>query len=317
MNPPLRHLSGAMLGQEPPVEGGLLAPFRAVARWLQRALPPGLRGLTLIDLESDPGRLPRRARVRLVLPDTRLLWREIDLPDLAAERRAAWIAARLDEVSPWAAGSYLWAEGAAQGGRLRVALAPAEPVQALQTRLADSGRRLCEVTAGPLWLVEDRASLDRLTGRLALVWAGVLVLGVALAAWSWTRITEAHAAQALAEARLMRLVAESSSTSAATQAAQALLAAKTEAASLATVLDRLAASLPLDSYLETLRLTPAEFEISGRSAAPEAIIPALEGRGGFRGVDFAGASARDAGSGLYSFTLAGRTGADAAAEAAP
>lgn len=95
-------------------------------------------------------------------------------------------------------------------------------------------------------------------------------------------------------------------TSAASQAARDLLGQKAAGASLA--LDRLAGSLPLDSYLETLRLGAAEFQISGRTVAPEVIIPAREVKGGFEGVDFAGASSRDATSGLYSFTLIGRLG---------
>lgn len=287
-------------------EAGFSAPFRAVARWLRRALPASWRGVTPMDsLRGDPDRLPREARVRLVLSPDQILWREIDLPELPPERRNAWIAARLDEVSPWAHGAYHWAADQAKDGRLRVSLTAAEPIAALAARLGESGRTLVEATFGGLWLIEDAAGEARLTRRLIGVWALTLALGLGLALWSWTRLTEAEAARALADQRLGKLVAEASAGSATAKGARDLLALKTDAASLALALDRLAGSLPVDSHLETLRLTSDEFQITGRSAAPEAIIPALESAGGFGGVDFAGGSTRDAETGDYGFTLIG------------
>lgn len=286
---------------------GPASPFLTLARWLQCRLPARLRGLITAGPDVLPETLPKGVRVRLVLPEDGLLWREIDLPELPADRRAAWIAARIDEVSPWAPGAYLWGEGAAEGGRLKVALAPLAPVAALRQRLEAGGRSLAEVVAGPLWLVEDRDRTTRLARALLVLWAGALVLALALGLWSWTWLSEAAAAAALAEERLARLAGTAAEGSDTARAARGLLAGKTPAASLATALDRLAAGLPLDSHLETLRLTPEGFEITGRSAAPEAIIPALEA-GGFSGVDFAGASTRDATRGDYSFTLTGKIG---------
>jgi hypothetical protein len=285
----------------------LSAPFHAVAGWLQRGLPAGLRGVSVMAPDAAPESLPRRARVRLVLPTDRILWREIEMPALPEDRRQAWIAARLEESSPWASGAFYWAEGGQTEGRLRLALTAAEPVRALAGELAAGGRRLVEVTAGPLWLMEDAGARAGLVRRLIWGWALVVVLGLGLGLWALLRISDAGVAEALATSRLQKLTAAATTTSAASQAARDLLAGKTEAASLATALDRLAGSLPLDSYLETLRLTPETFQISGRSAAPEAIIPALEGGGKFAAVDFAGASARDAVTGLYSFTLSGQT----------
>lgn len=284
------------------------APFEAVARWARRGVPPRLRGIVVAGPDLEPGALPRVAKVRLDLPEQSLLRRDLDLPAMAAERRAGWIQARLEEISPWAAGAFYWAEAGETDGKLALVLTAAEPVRVLADRLAAGGRRLVEVTAGPVWLVEDAAAEARQVRRLVAVWLVVLALGLGLAVWGWTRIGAAEAATALAEARLEKLVSAATTTSAASQAARELLGLKTDGASLATALDRLAGSLPLDSYLETLRLAPTEFQISGRSVAPEAIIPALEGTGGFVGVDFAGASSRDATSGLYSFTLTGRTG---------
>lgn len=284
-----------------------LSPFVRVARWGQQALPAGLRGLTVrSDLAAD---VPAGARLRLDLPEAALLWRDLDLPALPPDRRRAWIEARLEEVSPWAAGAFLWAEGPATGERLRVAMVAAEPLRALDARLRAGGGRLVEVTGGGRWLIEDAEGQTRLARGIAAAWALVLALGLGLAGLALQRDADAAARLALAEGRLARLAQMATATSAASEAARAMLAQKTEAASLAAALDRLAASLPLDSHLETLRLTPQDFTISGKSAAPEAIIPALEGTGGFVGVDFAGASARDADGELYSFTLSGRTGA--------
>lgn len=289
-------------------QSGLAAPFQTVARWLHQRLPARLRGVVAMQPETDLSALPRRAKVRLVLPDQSLLTRELDLPELPFGRRRGWIEARLEEVSPWAAGAFLWAEAGVRDGQLSLVLAAAEPVRAAAARLQASGRRLVEVVSGPLWLMEDATGAAVLARRLMLGWLAAMALGLGLAGLSWFRASEAGAAEALANARLARLASEAQATSAAGQAAQRLLAGKATAASLAAALDRLAGSLPIDSYLETLRLTPTEFTISGRSAAPETIIPALEGQGGFTGVDFAGASPRDPRSGLYSFTLAGRTG---------
>lgn len=285
---------------------------------LDNGLPDRLRGVVVAGLGTDPATLPQGAKVRLHLEASAVLWREIpsaevpadlvpDLvpnlePDLAPNRRTRWIETRLEPVSPWAPGTYLWAE--APG--LRLALTAAAPVRALEKALATSGRRLVEVQMGDLRLHLDPQGRARRLRRWIGLWLGVMALGITLAGAALWQIQTAGAAADLARARLTRLAAEATARGDRSRAILELAKTRT-AQSLSAPLNRLAASLPLDSYLLTLRLTAEEVQIAGQSAASDAIVPALQA-GGFTGVDFAGASALDAATGLYSFTIHGKIG---------
>lgn len=280
----------------------LSAPFAELAEALDDRLPPRLRGLA--EVGPDPAHLPARGRVILRLDPAAALWREIDLPQTPPDRRDAAIAARLEELSPWAPGAYLWAEAPGDGVRLRLALTAAEPVRALEAAVRARGGQLVELRIG----AARRRMGDpgpRLR-RAVAVWALVMALALALSALALWRSSTATAAADLAQIRLTRFLQD---TALQGDRSKAILgrAAQVPASRLGPRLDLLAASLPLDSYLLTLRLTPADFQIAGQSATPDAIVPALEAAG-FRAVDFAGASALDSATGLYSFTIAGQAG---------
>lgn len=284
-----------------------LAPFADAAAALDRLLPDGRRGVIAVGPAIDPASLPAGARVRLEAEPTGVLLREIARPgpEVAPDRRAAWIEARLEELSPWAPGAFLWAE-LPGGEALRLALTAAAPIRAFEAALKASGRRLVEVQIGAARLSLDPEGQARRVRRLALYWSGAVGICLLVAALALWQIAAAGQVSDLARQRLARFAAEAAAQSDRSRAVLALAGGR-EKDSLTPPLNRLAAGLPLDSYLQTLRLTATEFQIAGQSVAPDAIVPALEA-GGFRGVDFAGASALDAATGLYTFTIHGRTG---------
>jgi hypothetical protein len=108
----------------------------------------------------------------------------------------------------------------------------------------------------------------------------------------------------LADAALERSVQRLKAGAGPAQAALALLAQKQ--GSLAQALSHLAAALPQDSFLTTLSVTPESFEISGQTAAPEGIIPALSLDPLFGSVDFAGPAAHNPDDGSYTFSIRGK-----------
>ncbi len=284
-----------------------LHPFVTLLSALDRTLPDRLRGVVACHADSDPADLPARARVRAELPAAAVLWREIPVadvpPGMAPDRRAAWIEARLEPLSPWAPGAYLWAEDPAAPG-LRLALTAAGPVRRFEAALNASGRSLVEVQLGPVRLALDGGRIERRARVWGRIWLLTMALGAGLAALALWQIQSAHAEADRAAERLSRFAAEAAAQG---DRARAILALGRAPHGLTEPLNRLAAALPMDSYLLTLRLTPQDFQIAGQSAAPDAIVPALQA-GGFAGVDFAGGSTLDAASGLYSFTLHGLTG---------
>lgn len=279
------------------------APLQAaeiVALALQRAMPPRLRGVTALaprDLAlAGPGQA-----VRLVLPEDIVLSQTLDPPPGGVTQ--AWTAARIEAFSPWEAGACLWQLHPAPEG-LRLGLIPLRPVVEAEAVLEARGARLAEVVAGPFVFRRDAMQLRRWRDRVLLAAGLVTVLGLALGGLGLMLAGQAAERQALAEAALTRSAARLAAGAGPAQAALALLPRKT--ASVGLALARLAAALPQDSYLATLQVTAEGFEISGQTARPEAIIPALAADPGFAGVDFAGPAARDAETGRYSFTIRGR-----------
>lgn len=264
-----------------------MTPFSDWIALIDR-LPDRLRRVTPVTEPTGKGRL------RLVLPDSAVLLRELPRPDVAADRRAAWIEARLEPLSPWPPGAFLWAE-VPGGPGLRIALSARAPLRA-----ALSHPGVVELQLGPARLVlADPARRARAWAR---GWAVVMALGLGLALWAlWAENAAATAAER-DTARLHHLASAAAADRDRARAVSQLATGRT----LGPVLDRLAGGLPLDSYLLTLRLTPDEVQIAGLGAAPEAVVPALQAAG-FAGIDFAGASSLDA-SGLYAFSVAGPVG---------
>lgn len=276
--------------------------------WLEGALPLGWRGLTTCTPE---GPLPPSGRVRLILPASAILLRRLDVPaTLAAQGRARdFVAARLEDLSPWAAGEYLWdmrPETDSSGStRAEVALTPLAPVRAFAADLAGQGSRLAEITGSGFTFQTDLRRRSVWRRRLIVGVAGLTLVGLFMAGGGLNARLRAGEEIAVAEVSLQRVAEKSHAQNAVSASALALLGRKTDAQSFARLLALLAGRLPDDSWLETLSMEPSGFEISGRSARPEAIVPALEADAAFAGVDFAGSSSRDPTTGQFSFTIRG------------
>ena len=295
----------------------LIAPFARVARWWQELLPPRLRGLATVPqaaLAGPPDRLPQDRPVRLVLPEDALLLREIALP--AATDRARWrahVEVRLEEVSPWAPGAYLWDARPLPGGaaRYRVAMVPPGVLRGAEAALAARGCVVAELAgqeAGrtAFGFRSDTAQHQRWCRRLLGLWLAGVALGAGVGLWQMQAAFDARAEAATARATLAGFARRSAAGSATARAAVALAAAKTDAASLARALLLLARDLPGDAWLQSATLRPEGFELAGHAATLETIIPALQDGGAFAEVDFAGSSTRDPETGVFTFTVKGR-----------
>jgi hypothetical protein len=146
--------------------------------------------------------------------------------------------------------------------------------------------------------------LKRWRDRLALACVLFTGLALALAGLGVQMALQAQDRTTLAEAALERSALRLKEGAGPAQAALALLPRKS--ASVGLALSHLAGALPIDSYLATLSVTSDGFELSGQTAAPEAIIPALSADKSFAEVDFAGPAARNPDTGSYTFTIRGK-----------
>ena len=269
---------------------------------LQQGLPPRWRGLDRVALAALDKVRPGR-RVHLILPVEMVLDQTLDVP--AGGTSPGWLSARVEGLSPWAKDACLW-DARPVGAQMRVAIVPLRPVQQAEREIVAKGAMLAEVVSGPYRFRTDLAQVSRWRDRILL--AVGLVCGVALGL-AGLGVQLASAAQdraALAEASLTRTSQRLKDSAGPAQAALALLPRKRQSVALA--LAYLAGALPLDSYLTTLSLTADTFELSGQSAKPEGIIPALAADNTFVEVDFAGPAAHDPDTGSYSFNIKGKWG---------
>ncbi len=295
----------------------LLDAAEVLALALQKAVPARLRGLVRVPQASlaqasfaqashsveslDPVR-PGQA-VQLVLAVQNLLQQRLDLPKAETAPNAAWLAARVEALSPWDKDACLW-DARVSGGAVHLALIPLRPVIEAEAALARQGGRLAEVVGAGFTFRRDTVQLRRWRDRIAV--SVVLATGLALAgaALGVQMAMQAQDRSTVAEAALARQAARLKEGAGPAQAALALLPRK--GASVALALSHLAAALPHDSYLTTLSVTLDGFELSGQTAAPEAIIPALSADKTFAAVDFAGPAARNPDTGSYTFTIRGK-----------
>ena len=282
----------------------LLDAAELLALTLQRAVPARLRGLTSVQT-TGLGAVKAGSAVQLVFPDHLLLRQRLDLPKGETAANPGWLAARIEALSPWERDAFLW-DAQVSGGGVELALIPLRPVVEAEMALKLRAARLAEVVATGFCFRRDRAQTRRWRDRLALAVVLVTLLTLALAGLGLQMGLQAQDRAALAMAALARSDQRLKDGAGPAEAALALLPRKT--ASAALELSHLAAALPQDSFLTTLSVTTDGFELSGQTAAPEAIIPALSADAMFAGVDFAGPAARNAETGSYSFTIRGTWG---------
>lgn len=301
----------------------LLIPAERVAIALQRVVPARLRGLQRLTPQAldragpgltGSGSARPRLPVQLVLPEQGLLQQRLDLPKGETTPNPGWLAARVEALSPWDRDACLW-DARVEAGVVHLALIPLHPVAEAEAALARQGVRLAEVVSGPFRFRHDRVQVRRWRDRLALAAALVTSLALGLGGMGVQFGRQAQDRTALADATLARTAARLAEGAGPAQAALDLLQLK--GASVALALAHLARALPQDSYLTTLSVTAHQvadgtaagaagaFELSGQTAQPEAIIPALSADSAFAEVDFAGPAARNPDSGSYSFTIRG------------
>lgn len=291
---------------------GLLADAVVQA---EAALPAGWRGLTVLDIaqaETAPlDELPVARRISLSVDPSHALLRPVSLPMGADAARALPI--WLEEVSPWAAGHYLWdAVKSKEGMGWVVAILPRSACQSAEDRLERRGSEVVEITVtapdGQVFrLRRDEQGRKRLRRGLSVLAGTLAAVGIALTVWQGQAALTSRDAARKAQIETEALQKEST-TGSATSAALAFRAAQAAVPPMAERLAFLAARVPLDTWLLHLSLAGTKFTLSGLSAAPERIIPALTGGTGpigADGVDFDGAIARDSQTGLFSFTITG------------
>ena len=291
------------------------APFAAVAVWLAAVIPPAVQRLgraTPADLAA--GRLPKAHSVRLTLPPTAMLLRRIVLPaSTDRARRRAQIVARLEEVSPWAEGEFLWdaLPVPRSDTEVELAMVPRALVSEAEAVLAGAGRRLVDVrgegaSGQDFHLFVDPGRLRGFRVGLLAAWLLVSAGAVAQGLWQLRVGMEADAATARAEAGLARAAARSAAGSDGLRAVQELERRKQDGIAMVGLLDQLAERLPDDAWLHSATVEPDHFEMVGSADTPEAIIPSLQQSPMFADVDYAGSSTRDPDSGLYTFSVKGR-----------
>ena len=280
----------------------LLEAAEALALALQRAVPARLRGLDPLPL-ADLSRAKPGNGVQLVMPEASLFRHRLDLPQGEAAPNPGWLAARVEAISPWDKDACLW-DARISGGAVHLALIPLRPVAEAEAALARQGGRLAEVVGAGFRFRSDTVQVKRWRDRIAVTVVLGTGLALGLAALSVQLALQAQDRTSVAEAALDRSALRLKEGAGPAQAALALLPRKVSSVGLA--LSHLAGALPTDSYLTTLSLTADGFELSGQTAAPEAIIPALSADPGFDQVDFAGPAARNPDTGSYSFTIRGK-----------
>lgn len=285
------------------------------ALYLEQVLPPSRRGLVPLALDAAENtvvdNIPAAAHISLTVGTDHALIRRLELPAGTDIRRA--IAIWLDDASPWVPGSYLWdAAQTDEQGVWQVAMYPVARLRLFEDRLERRGSSLTEVwllaTDGTRFnLRPDDAGRARLRKRLLALASGIMALGLGLILWQIPSALAARTTAIIAEAEMTRLQ-ENGAIGAATVAALSLQKEKRRSPDLAARLNFLADRLPTDTWLLHLGLDGNHFTLSGRSSAPETIIPALSTSDNALSafsVDFDGPMSRDIQSGLFSFTVSG------------
>ncbi len=281
----------------------LLSAAETLAAALQNLVPPGLRGLDVLTPDRLDEARPGRS-VQLVLPVSRLLRQDLEIAVGESMPSLNWLAAQVEVLTPWDQSAFLW-DARVSGRRINLALVPLRPVEEAGSFLAAKDLRVAEVVAqGGFCFRRDTAQMRRWRDRLALSSFLITLLALVLAGVGANMALQAHDRAGLAEAALQRTAARLREGAGPAQAALALLPRKADSVALA--LTHLAAALPQDSYLTTLSVSADGFEISGQTARPEGIIPALSADSVFGHVDFAGPASRNADSGSFTFTIRGK-----------
>ena len=280
----------------------LLSAAETLAVALQQAVPPGWRGLDALTPDTLDRARPG-CDVQLVLPEATLLQQTLEVPGGETTPNPNWLAARVEALSPWENHACLW-DARVSGRSIRLAMIPLRPVQEAEAALASRGLRLAEVVAKGFRFRRDAVQVRRWRDRVALASVLVTVLALGLAGLGVEAGLQAQDRAALAEASLQRTVQRLKDGAGPAQAALALLPKKQ--GSVAQALAHLAQALPQDSFLTTLSVTADGFEISGQTAKPEGIIPALAADPIFASVDFAGPAAHNPDDGSYTFTIRGK-----------
>jgi len=277
-----------------------VAPFSLIADRLMTALPPALLGARQFDLASAETTKFAKGRLWANLPPERVLIRSLSL---SANQEANWrghVAERLQQLSPWKAGGYLW-----DAAIIRREKAGGLTVEVALTSLAVI--RLAATQGRPsLFLRKDHWLQSRVENGLIALVLGASLIGLAVTGWNMLRADHSRleARQDLAEAD--RLLATADQPAGLTEAAMALLSKRPPQAARALTLARLAQRLPDTAWSVGLRIDSDGFQLSGISAQPEALVPLLEADPGLEQVQLSATSAREAESDLFSFTISGR-----------
>ena len=157
-----------------------------------------------------------------------------------------------------------------------------------------------------LWLRQDQRLGDRIQTMVIGLVLGTCLLGLAVAGWQMQHTLRDRQAAAADQATAARLLAASDHPAGLAEAALALLDKRPPQELRALTLARLAQRLPDATWAVGLRIDAAGFELSGISAQPEALVPLLEADPGLEQVQLSATSAREADSGLFTFTISGR-----------
>jgi Tfp pilus assembly protein PilN len=293
----------------------LAGPFALIADRLTATLPPAVLGVTWLLPEDAAAVTGTKGRhLWLDLPEDRVLVRSLSL---TSGQEAQWrdhVAERLPMLSPWKTGDYLW--DAAVSGRdktgavsVDIVLTALADIEALEGRI---GRRLAAIrlTADgdrpALWLRRDQRLGERIQAMGIGLVLGTCLFGLAVAGWQMQHALRDRQATAADQASAARMLAASDHPAGLAEAALALLDKRPPQAVRALTLARLAQRLPDATWAVGLRIDAAGFELSGISAQPEALVPLLEADPGLEQVQLSATSAREAESGLFTFTISGR-----------
>jgi general secretion pathway protein L len=256
---------------------------------------------------ADPAlRAVRGGRVELRLDPSRVLTRRLNLPAAGAEYLGAIIEHRLDRLTPWrpdkVAYGFALRPGVGADGTIAVDFAATsqEALDATLAMFAAAGLAISAVGSaadpadGPLGIDLMRGGADAGRQRLRRIVGWAIVVAFALlvpaAAASQYLLNSAVEESAGLDARLhvkQAVVRRALGAGEAGGRDRELIAAKTEAASVALLIDRLAGLLPDDTYLRELSIDSDTVRLAGRSADAPALIGLIEADPWFSGVRFA------------------------------
>jgi hypothetical protein len=293
----------------------LVGPYALIANRLTATLPQAVLGVARLRPEdADSAASATGRRLWLEMPGDRVLIRTLSL---SRGQEALWrdhVLERLPTLSPWNTGDYLW--DAAISGRdkaggitVAIALTALAEIQAMEARLGrnlDAIRLAADVDRPALWLRQDQRLGRRIQAMVIGLTLGTCLLGLGLASWQMMHALRDQKAAAADQTNAARLLAASDHPAGLAEAALALLDKRPPHELRALTLARLAQRLPDAAWAVGLRIDAAGFELSGISAQPEALVPLLEADPGLEQVQLSATSAREAESGLFTFTISGR-----------